>query len=229
MGAKLADSFWDMVSQGERWRGKQVIPNSPMAVLARLYGSEGPLRAIGVPRPALPLAALTFGSQARPGLPNLTVGAIRTEEGAFAWVLRWQTREGRPVVGEVLPCEVMRNELPAPEVLSPRVAAQLLDPPAPRIELDAVASRIWDEAIGTLGLGFVLRCLACWWEIESAPRTSDHEAGVMAAAVIDHLRRRCGLSQGGEQASLFGPDPVALERALHHVAAVAGAGPARPW
>ncbi len=39
---KLPTAFWEAAASGERWPRKQVVPGSPLSVLYRLYGAEGP-------------------------------------------------------------------------------------------------------------------------------------------------------------------------------------------
>lgn len=226
-GEKLSDAFWDRVANGDRWRSKQVIPGSPMAALAQLYGSEGPLRAIGVPRSARPEGVTTLDSWADPGYPNSTMGWLTTDLGRFPWVLRWYLRDGRAVVGEVLPHDG-GSRLPLILSLSPHVAPQLLDPPAPRIKLDPVGALIWEEGVGVHGLNLVLRCLACWWGIEPASQMSTYGAPAMAQAVTEQVRRRSGLPRVVDQPSLFGPDPDDVAQAARQVARILGPA-ARPW
>ena len=49
LGQQLAPSFWGDASVGVPWPRKQVMPDSPLEALYRLYGTAGPLFAIGIP------------------------------------------------------------------------------------------------------------------------------------------------------------------------------------
>src|SRR5207248_6723022 len=103
LGAKLATAFWEAAALDCRWRGKATAHHSPMSVLARLYGTQGPFRAIGVPPGALPLDMIVRETVPHPTSPPTTSGLLSTSAGSFFYTLRWQVARGDPLAGELLP------------------------------------------------------------------------------------------------------------------------------
>ncbi|TMK52445.1 MAG: hypothetical protein E6G66_03925 [Actinobacteria bacterium] len=230
VGAKLATAFWDAAALGCRWRGKATAAHSPMSALARLYGTQGPFRAIGVPPGALPLDMVVRETQPHPTSPHTTSGLLATSAGSFFYTLRWQVAQGDPVVGEVLPHLCPDGALVAASSLPTIVARELLNPPPPRTPLDPVETQVWEETAGIMGLSFVLRCLAQWWQIRAAAGTESHAPGVMAAAIVERARARAGLRpRTPGQSTLWSPDPSSIQGAKAGIDRLIGAPDARPW
>jgi hypothetical protein len=230
LGAKLATAFWDAAALGCRWRGKATAAHSPMSVLARLYGTQGPFRAIGVPPGALPLDMMVRETQPHPTSPHTTSGLLSTSAGSFFYTLRWQVAQGDPLVGEVLPHLCPDGALVAASSLPAIVASELLNPPPPRTPLDPVETQIWEETMGIIGLSFVVRCLAHWWQIRAATGTESHAPGVMAAAIVERARARAGLRpRTAGQSTLWSPDPSSIQAAKADIDRLIGASVALPW
>jgi hypothetical protein len=230
LGAKLATAFWDAAALGGRWRGKATVAHSPMSVLARLYGTQGPFRAIGVPPGALPLDMIVRETVPHPGGSHATSGLLATSAGSFFYALRWQVAQGDPVVGEVLPHLCPDGALVAASSLPAIVASELLNPPPPRTPLDPVETQIWEETVGSIGLSFVLRCLAQWWQIRAAAGTERHSPDATAAAIVERVRARAGLRpRTPGQSKLWSPDASSIETARADIDRLIGASQARPW
>ena len=230
MGSKLATSFWDAVVLGDRWRRKATVPDSPMSALSRLYGSQGAFRAIGVPIGARALDMTVTWSQSHPAMPHTTSGLITTSEGTFPFTLRWAVTSGNAAVGEVLPHRSSTGALIAPAALARQVRDQLLNPPLPRIPLDAVAARIWEETGGVHGLCFVVRCLALWWQVDAAGVGETFTPAVMAEAVIELVQARAALdSPAPGQSTLWSPDPSSIREATDYLRSLTGQPEMRHW
>ena len=230
LGARLATAFWDAAALGGRWRGKATVAHSPMSVLARLYGTQGPFRAIGVPPGALPLDMVVRETQLHPTSPHTTSGLLATSAGSFFYALRWQVAQGDPLVGELLPHLCPDGALVAASSLPKIVASELLNPPPPRTHLDPVETQVWEETADLMGLSFVLRCLAQWWQIRAAAGTESHTPGAIAAAIAERARARAGLGpRTPVQPTLWSPDACSIQAAKADIDRLIGACDERPW
>jgi len=162
LGSKLALNFWQSASTDQRWRSKQTAAHSPLACLHRLYGASGALWAVGVAPADLPDSVTSFSSVPVPGQPEKTSGFVESSSTGrrYSFCLRWTVKDGVAVVYEVLPepldcaCLPVTTHLPSP------VANRLHYPPAPRVQLGAVESAIWQTGLPVVGLSIVLRAMA---------------------------------------------------------------------
>ena len=165
-----------------------------------------------------------------PTSPHTTSGLLATSAGSFFYTLRWQVAEGDPLVGEVLPHLCPDGALVATSSLPTIVARELLNPPPPRTPLDPVETQVWEETAGIMGLTFVLRCLAQWWQIRAATGTGSHEPGAMAAAIVERAWGRAGLPpRTPGQSRLWSPDPSSIQAARADIERLIGPAEALPW
>jgi len=230
-GTRLASDLWGAVVRGDRWprKGKGVAADSPFAAAVRLFGADGPARAVGLEsgRSIVDFSAITV-----PPADTLacTTGRLWTGSEVFPFTLRWSLDGAKPVVSEVLPFLAADHDwLPAPTSLHP-VAARLLmeGAPTPRLPLDPVAAATWALAVAPLGVPVVLRCLAAWWRVDGDVDQHRHPPPVMAAALVRLVAPRAG----AHRASLpIGPgtDNDAVAVAARHLQARLKLGRTRPW
>lgn len=204
-GNKLALDIWQSVAHGERWPRKKVARNSPLSALYRLYGPEGPLRALGVPSGAWPAEATTVTYPSSSGAPMLTHGEIKVGRGVYPYSLYWWLEAGKPVLAEVLP-------MPTPLLLAPNGRSDTGlrdDSPRPLVPLDPVAAELWRVELPATGLPMTVRCLATWWRMEAAADPSQPPAAV-AAAIGYAVGRAAGLRRTRVEAA----DAFGVERPL---------------
>jgi hypothetical protein len=97
-GNKLASAFWECVANGRRWPRQKTARDSPLRAVYRLYGSGGPLCAIGVPpdHDVEEMAASTYPSQ--PGAPEVTVGNVKARGETYPFAMFWWIAAGKPVI-----------------------------------------------------------------------------------------------------------------------------------
>jgi len=195
-GNKLALELWQRVALGERLSRSKVVRDSPLSALHRLYGAEGPLRAIGVAPGGCPseATASTFpgqplGSGGSGGL-QFTAGEILAGGREYRYVLCWWLLGGKPVVAELTP--TIDHVLRLRRYRSSATALAGERPPAPVIALDRVAAELWRVEPGRVGLPITARCLATWWRVVTAAGEPDDPAAV-AAAIGQAVSRASGL------------------------------------
>ncbi|MGH2949733.1 MAG: hypothetical protein ACRDPC_26320, partial [Solirubrobacteraceae bacterium] len=199
-GDRLALAFWQAVADGARWPRKKMARDSPLRALYRLYGSDGPLHAIGVPSGRWPqqvttTVTLPFDSDG----PLVTGGAVFAGGAAHRYALQWWLELGKPVVGEVRPA------LDTDGPTRPR-------PPA--VELDPVAAALWRVEPARSGMPIAVRCLATWWRVQSGVDPS-HEPGAVAAAVAGAVARAAGMRRRREEtARSYGTHFEGVERVV---------------
>ncbi len=229
---KLPAAFWETVAGGERWPRKQVAPGSPLSVLYRLYGAEGPACAVGIPPgQSRRLASITMMTASPyPGLPNATTGVVQLDDGStYPYTLRWSLEAGKPVVAEVLPFpETAGPVLPSRRTLHPAVAERLYDEvPGSPAALDPVAAALWDGGLRHLGLPLVVRCLAAWWRLREQP---SHPPAVLAAALATLVAGPSGAWDLVEQAlGALGVDPAEATAAANDLQQRLRLSSEQPW
>lgn len=231
MGERLARDFWESVDAGLRWGRRDIAAHSPLAVLDRLYGSQGPAVAAGIP-PGPSLLRFSSATVAlRPDLPVATTGVVEAAGVSYPYTLRWRPEGSRAVVAEVLPFPAALDAGLRPLTwLAPDVARRLRQPPAPRLELDPVTSALWRAARPRLGLPLVARALAAWWRLRDPAASPGEPPEVIAAAVV-HLvgrRARAGVS-ADVAAAIHGADPGAVARCARRLGRLLGLSAANPW
>jgi hypothetical protein len=180
-GNKLAYAFWRCVASGDRWPRQKAARDSPLRAVYRLYGNEGPARAIGIPAGHLvdEMTATTYPTE--PGAPELSMGSVTADGESYRYAMFWSMQAGKPVLGEVMPA-------PHPLALPPihgedaELGWRLRElAPEPTVELDPVASTLWAVELEHSGLPFAIRCLATWWRAEGSTDPSWPSAAVAAA------------------------------------------------
>jgi hypothetical protein len=213
-GNKLGLAFWQAVSDGTRWPRKKVVRDSPLSALYRLYGSVGPLCALGLPPGQWP-SRVTAATYPRPsGFPHLTSGDLVAGETSYPYALYWWLEAGKPVVGEVLPT-------PHPAVIASAAGGaaahdrtlRLRDwAPSPSIELDPVAAALWRTELPGAGLSIAVRCLATWWRLQDTIDGA-HSPSTTAAAVAGAVARAAGMRRGRlEAAEAYAADAAVVDR-----------------
>ncbi|MCA1690168.1 MAG: hypothetical protein LC720_06970, partial [Actinobacteria bacterium] len=192
-GPKLALAFWQAVAAGERWPKRKVARDSPLSALYRVYGTAGPLRALGVLPGRMPTEADALPLPPAPGEPELAMGTIVAGGTRYPYVLGWMVEDGRPVL-----CEVTSGLDPAGVHRRSRGGgpAPLAPAPDPVAGLDPVASALWRSELPAVGLALTVRCLATWWRVEELVR-GPHRPEDLAAAVAGAVSRAAGVRVTG--------------------------------
>lgn len=205
-------AFWRAAAEGERRIRQFIADNSSLAALRYLYGSAAPQLALGMAA-GEPLTSATAGH-----LPEtagcVTSGTLETRHHRYLYSLRWRLSGGHWRVGEVLPSSWVHGEvLPRLEWLPPWVRTSLFAPPPPRVNLDPVATRLWETVLPAEGLPLAARCLAAWW---AAPGSgADQPAEIAAAALAYEIARRSRTGVTYAQAAdRYGVDEPALRKAV---------------
>ncbi len=229
VGNKLVVDFWQAVMAGETWPRKRADPHSPLRVLYRLYGSQGPLRAVGVP-PGVPPSEIRFATDApEPGYLHSVGGELVAGGDHYLFGLHWRLVAGKAVVEEVLPY---------PDSFQGKLATRLgaASPPgrgsapAPRSELDAVSTAIWNTDVSSMGLPFVVRCLAAWSRVTSDPASESLSDQLTAAALASLIGRRAGFDRTRRSiAADYGVDRSALDAAARKIQPLLRLFPTQLW
>ncbi|MHB1501032.1 MAG: hypothetical protein ACYCYK_07680 [Candidatus Dormibacteria bacterium] len=218
IGDNLGFSFWQAVVDHDPWPRKRADPDSPLRVAYRLFGAEGPLRALGIPPGVTPDQSSSSTFDPGPGLLHCTDGLILTRAGEFPFSLHWRIVAGKPVVEEVLPVlGAVDARIPMNSVSPVAVRGLFGAAPSPHGELDPVAALLWTSELPRSGLPLVLRCLAAWGRAQRSP-LPDAPPEHMAAALTAIVGRRAGLNLTRERAAAaYSVDPrqvAALARLL---------------
>jgi len=234
VGNKLGGDFWRAVADGASWPRKRADPHSPLSVLYRLYGADGPLRGIGIPPGMLPTesSCITADPDPDPDLLHCTGGRVVAGGAAYRYLLAWRLEAGRPAVHEVGPFPRGRHvELPARWLLPPGVGMALHQgAPSPRIDLDPVANALWQSELPQNGLTLVARCLAAWWRVADDPGLPAQPPQALAAAIAAMVGRRAGLNRTREAAAAdYGIDRSEVVAAARRLQALLGLSDTRCW
>ena len=216
-GDELVLAFWQRVAEGRPWR--RVAASSPLAALYELYGSAGPLVAIGMPRGVLPDEVMGGIDKADFDLRGVSAGALTTAAGPWPFALLWRLVEGRAVVGEVLPSVVdPLGTLPGLGSLLPEVRENLRRPPAPKRRLDPVAGLLWEVETPRRGLTVAVRGVAAWWRVRGRMDVAGIGVEALAAALAHSVGKDSGLRQRREElAADYAVDAGALAKAVRWV------------
>jgi len=229
-GNKLALELWQRVALGERLSRSKVLRDSPLSALHRLYGAEGPLRAIGVAPGGCPseATASTFpGQPAGPGGLRITGGEIVAGGREYRYVLCWWLIGGKPVGAELTPTIDHMLRLRRHRSISAALSDER--PPAPVIALDPVAAELWRVEPRRGGLPIAARCLATWWRVATAVGEPDDPA-VVAAAIGQAVSRASGLRRSrADGAGAYGVAPGALDTAARALGPLLRLDPERGW
>jgi hypothetical protein len=208
IGDKLGFSFWQSVVGHDPWPRKRAGQDTPLRIAYRLFGTDGPLRLLGMPASAVPYQSSSGTFDPEPGLPYCTDGLLVTRTGDFPFSLHWRMLAGKPVVEEVLPMlgavdsRIAMNSITAASARELfRASSQL------RVALDPVEELLWTLELPRSGLPLVLRCLASWSRIQEQP-LPDAPIPVLAAALVAIVARRAGLNMTREgAATAYSADP----------------------
>jgi len=229
-GNKLALELWQRVALGERLSRSRIVRDSPLSALHRLYGAEGPLRAIGVAPGGCPSEATASTLPGQPvgsGGLRITGGEIVAGGREYRYVLCWWLLGGKPVVAELTPTidhvlGLRRHQSSAAVLADER-------PPAPVIALDPVAAELWRVEPRRVGLPIAARCLATWWRVATAVGEPDDPA-VVAAAIGQAVSRASGLRRSrADGAGAYGVAPGALDAAARALGTLLRLDPGRGW
>lgn len=235
VASKLPTRFWEAVASGERWPRKQVAAGSPLSVLYRLYGAEGPACGVGIlPGQSWRLARIrmmTAGQDS--GRVEATSGTVELDDGSsYPYTLRWLLEGGKAVVEEVLPFRDAGGPLVLPHrALHPAIAERLYDDvPGTPVQLDPVAAAIWDAGPRHLGLPLAVRCLAAWWRLQDPPGSASHAPAALAAALATLTGRCAGAWHPVEAAvGALGADPAEVTTAAEELQPRLRLSAAQPW
>jgi hypothetical protein len=193
---RLPAAFWEAVASGERWPRKQVVPGSPLSVLYRLYGAEGPACAVGItPGQSRRLARISMiAASSLLGRMAVITGGVALDDGSsYPYTLRWRLQAGKAAVEEVLSAtDTAGPTLPHRDDLHPALAHSLYDQiPDTPVQLDPVAAALWEQGSRHLGLPLVVRCLAACWRLRD-PAALPHPPPVLAAGLATLTCRHAG-------------------------------------
>lgn len=193
IGNVLAIDLFDAAVMQKQGATRRIRKNSPMSALLRLYGSPGPLRAIGVAPNASAIDMEVLGTRLQ-GDTASTSGAIETTHGRRPFTLTWHLGRQPGMIGEVLPYGSPLGHLREPGQLRPGVASVVTHPPAPSVDLDPVAAHVWRLTVPSTGLHLAVRALALWWQVRPALRRASVPDKAVAEAVVDLTREASGLA-----------------------------------
>ncbi len=229
-GNKLALELWQRVALGERLPRSKIVRDSPLSALHRLYGAEGPLRAIGVVPGGCPseATASTFpGAPVGSGEPQITAGEIVAGGREYRYVLCWWLLGGKPVAAEL--ATTIDDILRLRRRRSSADALAVERPPAPIIALDPVAAALWSVEPQRVGLPLAARCLATWWRVATTVGEPADPA-VVAGAIGQAVSRASGLRRSrADGAGAYGVAPGALDAAARALAPLLRLDPGRGW
>lgn len=231
---KLPTAFWEAVASGERWPRKQVVPSSPLSVLYRLYGAEGPACAVGMtPGQSRRLARISMlGASSLRGRVAVITGGVALDDGSsYPYTLRWRLQAGKAAVEEVLPAtDTTGPALPHRDDLHPVLAQCLYDQvPGTPAQLDPVAAALWEQGSRHLGLPLVVRGLAAWWRLRD-PSALPHPPPVLAAGVAALTGRHAGARHPAHAvAAALGVDPAEATAAADDLQQHLRLSPQQPW
>ncbi len=231
---KLPTAFWEAVASGERWPRKQVVTGSPLSVLYRLYGAEGPACAVGMaPGQSRRLARISMiGASSLRGRMAVITGGVALDDGSsYPYALRWRLQAGKAAVEEVLPAtDTTGPTLPHRDGLHPALAHRLYDQiPGTPAQLDPVAAALWNTAARHLGLPLVVRGLAAWWRLPD-PAALPHPPPVLAAGLAALTGRHAGAWHPVQAvAAALGVDPAEATAAADDLQQRLRLSPQQPW
>lgn len=225
IGESLAFNFWSRVCRRKSWPATGFAPDGPLAALYRLYGSQGPLIAVGLPPGRLPVELTSATADPDPLGRAVTTGTLSLgalEMIDFPYTLRWHFVRGTAVLVELLPFpEVGSSYLPTLKRLPAEVAQRLTrDVPRPRTELDGVAQQLCNRVVPVDGLPLALRCLSSWCNSADLHAMRPQETGddLVAVAVAAEVGRASGLRRTRTViASQYGVDPGELAQAVRRI------------
>jgi hypothetical protein len=231
---KLPTAFWEAVASGERWPRKQVVPGSPLSVLYRLYGAEGPACAVGMaPGQSRRLARISMiGASSLLGRVAVISGGVALDDASsYPYTLRWRLQAAKAAVEEVLPAvDTAGPTLPHRDGLHPALAHRLYDQiPGTPAQLDPVAAALWNTAARHLGLPLVVRGLAAWWRLPD-PAALPHPPPVLAAGLAALTGRHAGAWHPAQAvAAALGVDPAEATAATNDLQQRLRLSPQQPW
>jgi hypothetical protein len=232
VASKLPSSFWEVVASGERWPRKQVVPGSPLGVLYRLYGAEGPACAVGIaPGQSRRLARISMlGASSLRGPVVVSTGSVALDDGSsYPYTVRWRLQAAKAAVEEVLTSGAAGPTLPHRDRLHPMVATRLFDEvPGTPTQLDPVGAALWEQG-RHLGLPLVVRCLAAWWRLRD-PSAVPRPPPVLAAGLATLVGRRAGAWHPVQAvAAALGVDPTHASAAADELQQLLLLSPQQPW
>jgi hypothetical protein len=227
---KLPTTFWEAVARPR----KQVVPGSPLSVLYRLYGAEGPACVIGMPLGHnRRLAGISMiGASGLLGRVAMITGGLTLDDGSsYPYVLRWRLQAGKAAVEEVLPAVGAASPtLPHRDSLHPALTQRLYDQvPGTPAQLDPVAAALWEQGPRHLGLPLVVRGLAAWWRLPD-PAALPHPPPVLAAGLAALTGRLAGAWHPVQAVAVaLGVDPAQALAAADDLRQRLRLSPQQPW
>lgn len=205
---KVAD-FWNHVGAGDnRKLARLIAPDSPLAVLVRLYGPAGPLNGIGVPAGHTPVR-FTCGNYDQPvaGQRGGTAGELNTHHGEYQYLLLWSPDR---LLEEILPYS-MPWHLGRAQMFITKVTQV----PATRVDQDVVSQLLLSHTTARHGLTFAARALAAWGRLpDQDSLLGRFSPRVLAGALDRAIRYWSGAGQAGypEAAAAFKADEADMRK-----------------
>jgi hypothetical protein len=157
------------------------------------------------------------------------VGNLQAREDSYPYALSWWIAARKPVIGEVMPAPHPLAP-PPPRGEATEIGLRMRGgAPAPMLELDPVASRLWQAELERSGMPFAIRCLATWWRIRPKvnPRFPDE---AVAATVASAVARCAGVKRSSaESAAIYGADALLVALTSSALRSELQLDPGRGW
>jgi hypothetical protein len=216
-GDRLSLDFWQRVLDRRPWR--RVPAGSPLALLYELYGSAGPLLAVGMPRGETPEEVIGGTASVDFQLHAVTAGELVTTSGRWDFALLWRLADGRPWVTEVLPvADDPLGKVPDLGELPDDVQGNLRRPPRPNVRLDPLDGLLWEVETARRGLSLAVRALTAWRAARAQTDVLGLTTEAVAAAVAGATARDSGLRlRRDEVAAEYGADPDLVARTVRRL------------
>lgn len=216
-GDRLSLQLWQSCALRKRVSDAFVMPNSPFAVLQRLYGPVAPQVALGLPIAAVPMSSTSMTDSMSSQI-GFTWGMVRTARTEHRYVIRWHWAGKQALLFELFPGRPrMLWDPTGDEELTPATAPALFGAaPAPAVALDAVEALLWNTDTARLGVPTVARCIGMWSAMRPVlERVAPVTAAAALATVVGQYWRRPRAAS--EVSRAYGANPQAVGRVVREL------------
>lgn len=202
VGDRLSFDLWRASAMRKRLPERQVVPDSPFAVLQRLFGTLAAQVALGIPVAAIPDSSTSATTSLGPET-GFTWGTVRTGGGSeYRYLLRWRALRNRALASELYPSSQRLS------FWDPTGDPSLAPWTVPTLE-----ALLWSTDIARIGVPAVARCIAMWSAMR--PMLEHIEPATAAAALATFVARRWQVRRPAAQMSRdYGASPQAVTRAV---------------
>ncbi|HEY5880243.1 MAG TPA: hypothetical protein VIU11_15150 [Nakamurella sp.] len=240
-GSKMIMRLWERVEGGDRAIAGMCAPDGPAAASVRVFGSDGPRIAVGLPNELRLRSVASSTSEHVPGTDFwLTIGRLGASDHVdHPFQVLWHMINGRPLIDEVvgmatgvwpwLPTSVSMSASRAGRwdlELTPRQVAATADDPVARLVLDRTAP--------IRGIAIAARCLAAWWRLDpsvTAELVETAGSRVVTAALDKQVSMRASTARRADAhvAADYGVYPAAVKSMGPRLQRRLALGPLKPW